>query len=688
MLRKCFEILAKYYNDSLYMNSTKSALLGILMILYNTQLLKDSSSKDFTNEVFTLISKFLPKIVTKHSVLDELVPYLGLIAKEQRLLLVNSVDLGKNETSESILSFKIRMLVDSEFRVNYESSIEKMINLYFVYHSKYHRNLEKGERQEYDDLVILINELYEEHKDKASTKLQFQILSLNTFAHNISEYNYDITLKLINLCQDCCLFIKANELFKYMNLKSPQNETCSHIIFDFYNRYGYKQGVLGLVNNFNKWEGENQKSLKKTLFKLFNGRNFYFSSELLDFSQETDYSYYKHVLQIKEVLSLLEEKQLGLYDTNNTSNNDPNYVDQVNQEIEELKEMLENSKKKMLDYNMNNLLVKNQDLMVTMEKYSLVPESRPLLEDNSKKHQYKIDGINKNTPLYNYVPGYKSNYLQCLDKGIYSFYSDTNFLFVKLFEDRIFDSSVNNKEVHGEDIKNYSASVGQMKDLYVNQDKESRQSLFTGKFIDVSNSKDSTSAWVIRLTLENFKIISLLEQLNKEKSGFIVLSKYSNNKQAITLFLEAYKNQILDYLSDSYKNVIDLESLIQYYQKVSLYINYHFKFIFLFLQKTIQELYQVKKELKETFSEIKLAISNNFKSPFMSIFKEGLEFSLSNQSDLWKNFVEQAKIENEFELLSKEKNVLLEDVMTERREYIKIVQDSIKQRKTLVSDHI
>ena len=684
MISKFSEIISTFYNHSPYFNAVKSAILSCLMICFNfsQKFNFDGKINTYFQEYFTeVIQILLPRILNKQSVLFELIPYMIILDEKQRLLLSTFFDKEVFNTTitntnndltlinKTVLNYKLKTLLNKSFTSseNIEKNINTLIQTYLGFQSNEKKQLEKGERLEYDDLVLLVNELYEKKESKDDSK--YKILVLNSFAHSSSPYNYDITLKYLNSALENGLFNLSLELYKYMNLKGPQNETCSYIVFKDFLEGGFKPGLNLLINNFNKWESENKKSVKKTLWSMFKGRNFYFSSDLMSFSTETEASYIKHIFNTLELKSNIEEKESLLFDPSNEESS------KSEEEVKEVVELALSESTLLAQIKREGYLIRNQDVLITMKKFSLENYDRKAVSTQVRNYLFELDSKNKESNiLYLQNPDYKNNYISLLDNGIYSFFEKDEFTASRGLEEGI------------------------LLDLFLG--KYSKQTI--QKIVDYKElvlKGNGSNSRFSRFFNENLKLVSLAEEVNKEY--FLKLSDNPTTPEKTDL-LAKYSTTTKEKLSSFYKeHLIIINSLIQAISQigkstniqfietlneVNFYFNYSFKLFFIFSNQILKETFDIKRDLKEEYNEFKNIVFSNFKKPVQELINL---ISVVTNQPTW--LLEEVKSsinafpETETLLKNKEVSKLVEvDFTEERKSYLKFTQENIKQKKTLV----
>ena len=642
------ELIDTYFNDSAMFNTIKSALLAVLMLCYFTEE-KNSLKYFFSKEVTGLLIKFIPKLVNKQSVLQELKPYFKLLEPSDAISLFdaslfNSSGSSSTSTAIEVLYFKLQTLLNPSFTANKPIDvIEEVLKR----QTQYSPTLSKGERLPSDDLVILINELNAPSQlpSESSISLDFSLLALNYWASKSSPYNYDITLKLIATLNNLGLYSKSLEMMKYMNFKGPQYETCCYISFKSYYEANFKQGMLYLINNFNKWEGENLLGLRKTTWKMMKGRNFYTSSQLINFDQETYLSYYRNLIQLLEVMMIIDEKVFEGNQGNHGTGEDDREVEDRLDELAKHYEILVNEEK----------LIRNQDLMITAPKYfkhenqtnsSIKMQSTTM--HKIPETQFKIDSLNKTSSLYFYTPGFKNNYIEAFDTGIYSIFNNQYYILVKYYEFKVLEFF--------EGGLKFDAEVEE--GIYNNYIK------YLAKVCDTENV-------IHKYTLFNATVIKVFKVL-------LTTELYKTNFSDSIMQIEV----LIDNYSKLTTEITLLKTQLAYVTSLNVLLSHGFKVLFICMRKLSSLALTAKKDFPELYQSVKI-LTTNYKQPLLFVFK--------NFNDLTPNFnndIESFDLPEVLKGYIQSDKTLIHSIKEERRSQIKETTDKIKYFKALIIETI
>lgn len=565
-----------FKENSHFFNTSKSAIIALLSIIHNVCRMRGDKLL-FKNQVFSLISSFLPKIIKKQSVLSELSPFFSLMDEEQRLELTKLIN--KADVSSEILHYKLRAILDKSYR-----SKDTIIELVTAYNRLSYNfvNPEKGERLDFDDLIILINEVYEDLKQSSQSdyiELRNSVLILNFYSHTISPYNYDITIKLIMSCMQSNYLMKTLELLKFLNFKGPLFESCSYIVFNCFINSNYKAGVLYLLEKFKRWEYENDLSIRKVLWKMFTGRNFFATSELMSFDKDTSLSYFKQVLSQLESHTIVEDKLL----IDDTGDKDEKIAD-----LKELTEILSTEQANLMKS--SNELIRNQDMFIIANKYELVndnPTAKPVIPEQIFK--FAIDELNKvDNELYYKIPSYRSNYIPAFDSGIFGLYGDVKFIELRNLEDIQLLSFTINTQVSNDTSLRYNELLSNL----------------------------NSESYVNKILLMNSKLLKITESI---KSSDKKAEKLLNELTTIQLLLSEYNSVILKVLSNSGSQ----KELIQFNL-------YSFKLLITISKYLTDISFDHKKELKDKYNTIKNSFTEQIKNPLLAIYNSYIETPLSS----------------------------------------------------------
>ena len=246
-------------------------------------------------------------------------------------------------------------------------------------------------------------------------------LNINYYAHNKSIYNYDITIFLIKLSATLNLNSLAFDKLKYMNLKGPQFETVSYFCFKYFYLDSNSQGNDFLVKSFNKWQKENRRSVKQTLWKMFQSFNLWNSDELIDFESEENKSYYKHIINYQEIL------------INFCSKLDKIDSEEMLSQILKIRDLFIESFT-LLETNLK-FLKKNQDLFVNYPKYKefkfFKGDYNFLAISNNyseQKYKFSLDSANKNNLMFESHPNQYNNFFEQNEVEVFGCFNNLEFL--------------------------------------------------------------------------------------------------------------------------------------------------------------------------------------------------------------------------------------------------------------------
>jgi len=678
-------------------NTYKSSILALLLYLHFLKItLTDHASVEqskilgvkIEKLIFQLIFELLENSVTKQSILMELSKYFVYLNKESReeilekffydLDLTNNSNTGlSNEDKEKIIFYqKLKKLLlfqiggnlnqntnpDSEIPLDpvslfseldkVDKYINEIISLYFVV-TKNSKKLEKGERLLGDDLVILINEaLFDltnkfdltgfSHNEEVSekfSKIIYNCYALDYIAYERSPYNYDISLIYLRLCGYLGLNAKLFSILTTMNLKGPQFESVSYIAHRFFLNSQFKQGLMYLYGNLDKWQKDNKRCSRKTLWKMFTGRNFWDTEELIDFLNENENSYYKLINEFHEIsVNYINPMHIAK-------------PDQIKQnELLNYFETLKHHLKIMENKMDNKTLNKNQDVIINNFKYKYVPYSGDKMEflKTNRNYQEKnfifkfaIDKLNKNNFIFENTPGYKNNFFIQEDISVFGNFENENFLYLNFLTNIL---KVNLKF-------NFNC------DLTKNENKEVKQGQLD---LDQAYIKEILEKANFLISEENQKNILESQKIFKNEFEFV----YNLEKLLVQFFKFEFENgsnfegfetnfnkvtEILNKLleitvkssdfsnfKNSYKNLnhIHKTSLVN---KLKIFARFYLP-AFGLLTAKINNFINFNKNSFKNPANLKSSINSLFKSSFLNFFSN-LE-SLSNDSD------EVGKIEN------------------------------------------
>lgn len=585
------------------LNAFKSGVYGQLMVYHNIIIMNKNMPAEFTKSIYELIISVLDKAITKQSILFEMGKYFIYLDEENRKNLMQhfgskyNIDLNsfeaKDITKENFDSFllmqKIQKLLFAVPKDKIKDKIYYLIGCYLLIVNTITKDtkLEKGERNIADDLIILANEYYYEtyNNENKDTNLAFVLLFINSFSHLQSPYNYDISYYLLQTNAHLNLNNDTLDILKYMNLKGPQFETVSYIAFKPF--LNYKNGLNYLVDNSERWQNDNRRNTKKTLWKMFTGRNFWNSQELLEFLNENKNSYYTILLQFFDVI-------LGASD---------NYLNQngIDEEAEkDYFDFLLNLYNDFEARKKDNKLTKNQDMFVSIHKYRY--ENFAYFNNNfdiiTKNENYsrdsyrcEIDSLNKNDNcLYKLYPGYKNNYIKECDCKPFGQYDSYEYLTMRLLS-MVTLSYIENKE--------------QLK-------------IFNEKYLQSSKAVNSQLDIILAELTEKMMIsLDSVETFTSNQNAIFDL--YTKFDDIVIAKLKELKTSI------QYNQLAKVSDLVSFFNEMKYFYIVNFTNV---TSKFIDFITQHKKELDDPMG-LKAKFNEKYKSPLINSLRD-LAKSLDN----------------------------------------------------------
>lgn len=668
-----------------YFNSYKSSIIALLMFWHFIKITFSNNSErnhilseNIEKNIYHLIVELLQHSINKQSTLMEISKYFIYINEEQRQNILKlfcydetilTTDLTSENKEKIIFYQKLKKLLNLrfwEFDISNEANedfsvhslslhqelnklndyIDEITKLYFTI-TKNSPKLAKGERIVGDDLVTIVNEAFfeftintdvsmfaskQELNDKFS-EITFKLYCLDFISYEKSPYNYDISLNFLRLTGYMGLNSKLLSILTTMNLKGPQFESVSYTALPYFFNSHFKQGLTYIYGNLDKWLKDNKRCARKTLWKMFTGRNYWDTEELMEFMNENENSYYKFINELHEItFNYLNPCLLLPYDQSKKN---------------ELNNYLQNLKlnQKNLESKMNNkALIKNQDVIVNMFKLRYVPylsnDVNSLKRNINYKekifnYKYPIDSVYKNNFIFERTPGFKNNYFLQNDISVFGLFEDENFLnlnfltnILKVYIKNSYDSNMQSSGQKS--TKNDSSAIFDQNYL-----KETllKAEILTG---DEQQAKILRSYRVGQNDIKFFfnleKLLVSLFKFDFENGSHVESLENNINILSDTLskFAEStYLNEDFNSFKNNYKkfNHIAKTHLVTKFKIFSK--NYLSSFILIIAK--INNFVNINKNLFKNAVNIKNILNANFKSPILNFLKN-LE-SLTNDSD-------------------------------------------------------
>lgn len=463
-------LIEKYYDNSQYFNTVKSAILSVLNIADN--LFKDNEIL-YQDTLFKYTQLICLKIYKKQSVLMEIIRFINKLSLLNASKLLESLNIKMNlekcnhfykdievlvsdNLYNTLFYYKLKMITSPDF-IKDLSNIDYLFKVYLFYYNngEYNKNLEKGERQEIDEIIMIIIEFYKYYRftdgNHFSNDMFLKLLFYLNFSHNISPYNYEISGFLVQILNENLLVNIALQEFKLMNLKGPQFETCSYIVFKNFFFGNFKNGLSFIFNNLSKWISENSIELKKTFWKMMKEQNFWSSSEVIDFNIEKNDSYIQYLYEYLDISNQIKER---IFNENETDCDFYQFYLSLYHNIQERR----------------NKIIKNQDTIVFRNKFVNPPVFYNFNNDDYVKNirmKSNIDMIyleqEKNNKL-----GYDNNYLKNHDYGIFSVFNDINIFNFSILEEicSIFYNKRNKDDTFEKVFNDYSSIYEKINSSY------------------------------------------------------------------------------------------------------------------------------------------------------------------------------------------------------------------------------
>lgn len=546
-----------------------------------------------------------------------------------------STTTNENNENKPIESISLSKELDKV-----EAYITEITALYFLI-TKNSNKLEKGERLLGDDLIILITESFFELTNKFDlnafslsadlnekhAKIAYNTYAVTFIAYELSPYNYDISLMFLRLCGYLGLNTKFFTILTTMNLKGPQFESVSYIAHKYFLNSQFKQGLVYLYGNLDKWQKDNKRCSRKTLWKMFTGRNFWDTEEIIEFLNENENSYFKflnefHQISVEYVNSFLlaaqdNVKKIELFNC-----------------VESLK-FYQTSLQAKIE---NQTLNKNQDVLISVFKYKYIPYLACDLEalKNNRNYDQKnfvfkfsIDKLNKDNLIFENTPGYKNNFFMQDDISVFGNFENEHFLNLNFLTNIL---KVNLKFYFNADLNQGKQTQIELDQAYVKAALEKAVNLISDE-----NSKKILESQ--KICKSEFNFVFELEKI------LVNLFKFESESGSDAEKLEANFTQLTDLLGklieltiksqdfasfkSNYKsfNHVHKTSLVN---KLRIFARFYLPAFTLLVAKLINFI-GINKAKFQNATSLKSSLNSLFKSAFMNFFAN-LE-SLNNDSD-------------------------------------------------------
>lgn len=636
------------------LNAFKSGVIGQLLLYHNIIISTKSYSKEIEADMFDLVTSILDRAITKHSILFEISKYFIYFNDDMRKRLLEKYSelIKENNIEKYIFYAKLsKLLCDRKGDTKVLSDIISELIEKYIEMTTETIQLEKGERIPCDDLIVLANEYYYENSLlQDNIDLTHLLLIGNIIAHEKSPYNYDITYFLLKTYSHINLASETLNILQYMNMKGPQFETSSYIAFPSF--LFYSKGMKYLIENNLRWQNDNREKSKSTLWKMFIGRNFWNSEEMLQFINVNQNSYYTILLEFFNVLFLLSDSYFPINQSQeDTEDNRNDYLLAMGQLITSLEE-----KEK------NNSFIHNQDLLISIHKYcyddyeyfnndyAILMSNENYSKDN---YRFEIDSLNKeNNYIYHLYPGYKNNYFKQSKISLFGPYDNIEYLKLRMHSMNLF-GNISSMDIFKNLLQKYTSSANEVKSE-----------------VDILISQLS----VILISINDD--IDLLE--GKEQEIYDIYAKLN----------ELLVNHIIDIRKNlSFENYKVIKEFICVFNQMKEFYCVPLTAI---TSKFIDLISQNRRKLKDA-NKIKAKLNESFKSPFINMLKENAKWldtliANANKNEVKDIFSETSMTKTMKTKYLDRKNEInakmiesIRDIYKEIKIYSKRIEDYIKQ---------
>jgi hypothetical protein len=607
--RNLTKFLTHIHNKRPNFNAYKSAIYSKLL-LYHYIIIHTGHFTDFIVDIYELVRAILAECHNKQSLLMEVKKYFIYLDDNLRGKLygefayeiyLNREALSDDDKERVVYGLKLQKLLSGKTVSNTNELIDYTKSLFEIYNklTACDIKLEKGERIIGDDIIILINERYHEYVNhnndtsKEFIELSYLIYSINSYAHSRSPYNYDLSMYLLKICGHLHMNNRVLEVLKFMNLKGPQFETVSYIAFPYFYYSQYKPGLSYLIESFERWEKENKRSIRKTLWKMFTGRNYWNSEELLTFFGENNSSHYKYIIKSIDLVLTQTDNLV------NPSNEDTNVKESFTELLEEMGNLyLQYEKEVNADK-----VVNNQDLVISIFKFKYVGffnNDHEMLKRNPnykrENYKYAIDSLEKDTIIHEEYPGYKNNFLLQHDVPVFGLFDDKQYLSKYIFNKLSF--------------------------LPIYLDKPNQDAYEKYKSLTINYSSDQISQLVNKLEYYDSTLYSLYSTFAANIDSL--------SDEAIDKYYSSLKNDIIDSFNGLRSNYLEGElfnyqTKRDYYNTLSLFSRFYLVNITIMTSKLLDLVNNNKKTLKDKAGNVKTSVMNHFKSALVTHFNDNNE---------------------------------------------------------------
>jgi len=367
-------------------NCRKSAYLSEMLLKHKLLVLGENSLNDEQKSSLfdQVITKYAELFKEVQSLVFDLGPYLQYLTStsgaqskfltEFEALIAVPID-AKRKARVNMNFHKFRQMFGVSYEEDQEELAKKLQALYFEL-AALDNKPEKGERKIADDVVLLINELYEKKNSAGSDEVTPSLLyrmSLLEHALDQSPYNFDIQMALVKIYDHYGLSISFQSAHANLNLKGVQLESMGYIQFRHSLEFGTVESILKpILTKYTKYWQLNEQDLRRLKLNSLKEDNFDQIENFIEFEGFLQKSYFHHVQ------AMLNRQ----YDLVKNSASNPDYG----------RDFFKNAAGQFsLDFNLQDVskMTRTQDLKVVQSKFDK-PEQAAISQE-------AIVGVSDNT---------------------------------------------------------------------------------------------------------------------------------------------------------------------------------------------------------------------------------------------------------------------------------------------------
>jgi len=319
-IKKIFEIFCVIahngkLNETLLMglNEIRGAYLILIFLLHKFLLFAIKSdiadTKSFTDLISKIIISYSTKFVSTTSVYSDILPYCAALSPEHRSELIKAVknssdNLNKPDAdyvkflASRILYYKLQIALIPLEHANIINLLKEISGLYKEARSKLTKKLEKGERHQADDLILLIDYLLSKIESTPNTinPLIIQRIAILSQAAKDSPSNFDFNLQLLKLLMSVDFHYFTREIYENLRVKGVLTETLGFLYEKYLIENMHSEKLMEVMKKYEKFELKSRAELAESKVKAINDCNFYQAEDLYKYEQYHSNSHHRIVL--------------------------------------------------------------------------------------------------------------------------------------------------------------------------------------------------------------------------------------------------------------------------------------------------------------------------------------------------------------------------------------------------------